>query len=152
MRRTCAIDAAAIGVDEGPVAVPDPAGAESLYLFRIDERRTQSFDDAREDLATIASSLAQQDARPWIALIVDSAEIDPRYGSGVSVANTGDAPLTNVTVRDATLGLSEQIGSLAPKGVCIRPSGSPAPSPRSASANNGAPARHAREDVIDMFL
>jgi len=32
----------------------------------------------------------------------------------VSVANTGDAPLTNVTVRDATLGLSEQIGSLAP--------------------------------------
>ncbi len=85
-----AFDAAAIGVDEGPVAVPDPAGAESLYLFRIDERRTQSFDDAREDLATIASSLAQQDARPWIALIVDSAEIDPRYGSGVSVANTGE--------------------------------------------------------------
>jgi hypothetical protein len=82
-------DTAPIGENAGPVSVDDGAGGESTYVFRVDDRRTIGFDEAREELAGIAESLSQQGARPWIALIVSTAEIDPRFGSGVAVGPDG---------------------------------------------------------------
>jgi len=74
----------------GPVVVTDEAGTENRYVFRIDERRHLGFSDARDDLASIAASLAQQGAQAWIALVVASADIDPRFGSGVTINGNGE--------------------------------------------------------------
>ncbi len=86
-----AFRSATTGRDVGPVVVPNPNGGESLYVFRIDERRRLDFADAREDLAEIADSLAQQGAQSWISLVVSStAEVNPRYGSAVTMSGMGE--------------------------------------------------------------
>jgi hypothetical protein len=88
-----AFSAAESGENAGPVSVDDGMGGQSTYLFRVDDRRTLSFEDARDELSGIAGSLVEQGARPWISLIVASAEIDPRFGSGVTVGAEGQATI-----------------------------------------------------------
>jgi hypothetical protein len=80
---------AAEGENAGPATVTNPGAGESSFLFRVDERVKLSFDDARDELASIAQSLAQQGARPWIALIVSAATVDGRVGSGVETGPDG---------------------------------------------------------------
>jgi hypothetical protein len=82
-----AFRAAPRGSDEGPLSVGDPATGAATYLYRVDERRTIGFGEAREELAQIAQGLAQQGAQTWISLVVSEAEIDPRFGTGVSRVN-----------------------------------------------------------------
>lgn len=80
-----AVEAAPAGSTSDLIAVSTATGGENLYVFRIDERRTVSFEDARTDLEGIAASLTQQGAQPWISLVVWGAEIDPRFGSGIAL-------------------------------------------------------------------
>ena len=75
------------GSNEGPVAVGDPAAGGASFVFRVDDRRTIGFDEARDQLARIAQGLAQQGAQAWIALILAEAQIDSRFGSSVTVSN-----------------------------------------------------------------
>jgi hypothetical protein len=83
------------GSNDGPVDVGDPAAGGATYVFRVDDRRTVGFDEAREELAQIAQGLAQQGAQGWIGLVLAEADIDPRFGTSVSTSNgqpTIDAP------------------------------------------------------------
>ena len=86
-----AFDAAPRGADEGPVSIGD-AAAGGTYVFRVDGRTSVTFDEAREELAQIAQGLAQQGAQAWIGLILEEAEVNPRFGSGVS-GGSGQPPV-----------------------------------------------------------
>lgn len=70
-------------VGEVPDALVVDTGMPSAFLFRVDERRVVSFDDARVQLEEIVGSLAEQGPMPWVRLMLVHAEIDPRFGSGV---------------------------------------------------------------------
>ena len=99
---TDAFDSAAIGRDEGPVTIGDPAAGGATYFYRVDDRRRVGFDEARDELSQILQSLTQQGAQAWIGLVVSEADIDPRFGSGVSSGPNGqaviDAPPVPLTV------------------------------------------------------
>ena len=78
----------------GPVSIGD-AATGATYVFRVDGRTSVTFDEAREELAQIAQGLAQQGAQAWISLILEEAEVNPRFGSDVSGGSgqpTVDAP------------------------------------------------------------
>jgi len=105
-----AFDAARRGTNEGPVAVGDAASG-ATYVFRVDGRTSVAFADAREELAQIAQGLAQQGAQAWIGLILEEAEVDPRFGTGVSSSNgqpTVDAPPMPLTPQ---LDLGDMLGT-----------------------------------------
>lgn len=77
------------GQNSAPVKVSDGQGGEVTYVYRVDERKVVSFTEAQEELAGITGSLAQQGPQAWIALIVADADIDPRFGSGVTTGQQG---------------------------------------------------------------
>jgi hypothetical protein len=91
-----AFTSAPMGEDQDPLTVGDPATGGATYVYRVDDRRTVGFEEAREELAQIAQGLAQQGAQTWIGLVVEAAEVDPRFGSDVSTGAQGqpfvDAP------------------------------------------------------------
>ncbi len=68
-------------VGEGPLA--------SGFVLRVEERQSLSFAAAREELVAIAESLREQGPPPWIQLLVASAEITPRFGSGMATTPEG---------------------------------------------------------------
>lgn len=84
-----AITTAQIGRDEGPVTVSEGAPGETSFVFRVDSRQRLSFDDARAELEGIVGTLAQNGPQPWINVLVQGAEIDPRVGEGVSAGQQG---------------------------------------------------------------
>ena len=49
-----------------------------------------------------------------VACPAGPVQMGSRVEVAITVANTGDAALTNVTVRDPLLGLAEQVGTLEP--------------------------------------
>jgi hypothetical protein len=83
------LDGVATGATRGVVLVDDGAGGVNGYAYRIEARRSLSFDDAREDLAAAAAGLAEQGPDQWIQLLTLSAEVNPRYGQGVARAGQG---------------------------------------------------------------
>lgn len=87
-----AFEAAKLGVDSDPVTVDLGMNGDVRFVFRIDEHRTMSFDDARDELEQLAQSLVMEGPIRWINLIVQGAEIDPRFGSGVVSEPAGSDP------------------------------------------------------------
>ena len=71
------------GVTRDPVFADVGIGGVTTYIYRLDERRTLSFEEARADLAAAATSLAQQGPGQWLQLQLLTATIDPRYGLDV---------------------------------------------------------------------
>lgn len=95
-------------VGEVPDAVVIETGMPSAFLFRVDERRVVAFDEARAQLEEIVGSLAQQGPMAWVRLMLVHAEVDPRFGSGVTqnpdgsvVIEPPSAPPVPVTTPEA---------------------------------------------------
>lgn len=106
-----AIDAAPLGATSDPVSIRMATGTENVYVFRVDERRTVSFEDARSDLEGIAASLIQQGAQPWISLVVWGADVDPRFGSGIAL---GQGQTSIVAPRSPLLPASPSLPATDP--------------------------------------
>jgi hypothetical protein len=83
------LDGVAAGATRGVVLVDDGAGGVNGYAYRLEARRSLSFDDAREDLAAAAGGLAEQGPDQWVQLLTLSAEVNPRYGQGIARAGNG---------------------------------------------------------------
>lgn len=80
---------APVGVTRGVVLTDDGAGGVTAYAYRLESRRTQTFSDAREDLAAAAEGLAQQGPADWVQLIALGAQVNPRYGQDVVRTSSG---------------------------------------------------------------
>lgn len=83
------VERATVGVTRGVVLTADGAGGANAYVYRVEERRNLSFDQARPELAAAVETLAQQGPAQWVQLITLSAEVNPRYGSDVVRSTTG---------------------------------------------------------------
>ncbi|CAB4742019.1 unannotated protein [freshwater metagenome] len=77
--------AAPLGVVAPPVNATDSQGAPVVYLIRVDERRTVSFEEAVPGLLNLVS----QGPELWVQLLVATAQINPRYGSRVGIGPSG---------------------------------------------------------------
>lgn len=84
-----AVDTSRVGSTSSVVLVDDGAGGRTGFVFRVDERQTVGFEEARPQLEGIVDTFAQQGAAPWVQLQVAAADIDPRYGSGVGAGGSG---------------------------------------------------------------
>lgn len=80
---------ASVGVSRGIVLTDDGAGGVTAYAYRLEGRRNLTFDEARDDLAAAAESLAQQGPSQWVQLLTLGAEVDPRYGTEVVRSASG---------------------------------------------------------------
>jgi hypothetical protein len=107
-----AIDAAPEGV-VSDVVLLDAGGTQVGYVFRVTGRERLALDDAREDLVQIITTLVQQGPANWVGLLVATAEVDPRYGSGISTGPGGvptvDPPPTPLQPPAPVLELPEGI-------------------------------------------
>lgn len=82
-----AVESTATGSTTGAVLI---AGGDGVVVLRVDERRSLSFSDAREELAAQVGQFAgEQGPAAWISLIAQSAQINPRYGSGMASQDDG---------------------------------------------------------------
>lgn len=80
-----AVVAAPLKVVAAPIDVTDSKGAPITYLVRVDQRRQVPFQEAVPGLLKLIS----QGPELWVQLVVDSAQINPRYGSGVGTGPKG---------------------------------------------------------------
>lgn len=77
------------GVTRGVVLTTSGGGGVDAFVFRLEERRVVSFDEARDGLAAEAQGLAQQGPVSWVQAQTLLAEINPRYGQQVQIGATG---------------------------------------------------------------
>jgi hypothetical protein len=115
------LERASVGSTRGVVLADDGAGGVNAYVFRLEARRNLSFDEAREDLAAAAASLAEQGPDQWVQLLTLDAQVNPRYGQGVVRAATGfevqppERPALPYADRiEQALALAEAAASAAP--------------------------------------
>lgn len=80
-----AVAGAPLGVVAPPVNATDSEGTPVVYLIRVDERRTVSFEEAVPGLLNLVS----QGPELWVQLLVATAQINPRYGSAVGTGPSG---------------------------------------------------------------
>ncbi len=92
----------------GPVRGIYP-GDEAVLWFVVGSRRHLSFDDARDQLAQVAQSMAQQAVASWLSLKIDEGvTVNPQYGSEVEVGQSG------LTVSAPAVPLGTPVDSGAP--------------------------------------
>lgn len=77
------------GVTRGVVLVGDDASGRVGYAYRIESRKVVPFAEAREELRQLVASFAQQGASAWGVRLALSADVNPRYGSGVARGSSG---------------------------------------------------------------
>ena len=82
-----AVLGAELGVATEPVTATDSQGNPIIYLIRVDERKVASFEEAVPGLLKLIS----QGPDTWVQLVVATAQINPRYGSGVGFGPSGQA-------------------------------------------------------------
>lgn len=80
---------APIGVTRGVVLATGSGGGAEAFVFRLEERRRVSFDEARQELVAAAQRLAQEGPVSWVQAQTLLAEINPRYGQQVQIGATG---------------------------------------------------------------
>ncbi len=83
------VQAAPLGVVAAPLELTDSQGAPIVYLIRVDERKVVPFKGAVPGLLKLIS----QGPDIWMQLVVASAQINPRFGSGVGMGPTGEAAI-----------------------------------------------------------
>jgi len=94
-----AVDSTSTGESTGAVVLTGAASGDAVIVLHIDERRSLSFEDAREELVAQVAQFAS-DAGPasWISLIAQTAQINPRYGSGMSSEADGQGGSATIVV------------------------------------------------------
>ncbi len=85
-----AVAATSVGRTSRVIFVDDGAGGLSAFVLRLDERQRIGLDEAVPELTGIIQTLVEQGPRSWIQLQTSEAEINPRYGSDVSVGGQGE--------------------------------------------------------------
>lgn len=84
-----AVDAVPTGKVTAGVVIAGATGtAPPVAFLRVDRTVRVSFADAREELTGLVSQAAQ-DPSVWTAIVAQTAEINPRYGSGVAAGGSG---------------------------------------------------------------
>lgn len=77
------------GVTRGVVIVGDEQTGRAGYAYRIERRTHVGFDDARKELTQLVAGFAGQGATAWGTRLALAAEVNPRYGSGVTRGSRG---------------------------------------------------------------
>ena len=83
------IDSSRVGAVVGPVAdVID--NDDSVVWFRVESKGRLSFEDAHDQLQELARTIVQQGVSAWLQIRVNErVTIDPQFGSGTSLSQTG---------------------------------------------------------------
>ncbi len=76
-------------VSRGVVLVGDDSSGRVGYAYRIESRKVVPFSEAREELAELVASFAEQGAATWGIRLALSADVNQRYGSGVARGSNG---------------------------------------------------------------
>lgn len=119
-----ALDATPTGEVTSGVAVAASDGTSTVYFLRIDRHEHLSFDQAKSELVPLVAQLVPsqnasqgQSGGPsaWIQLVVQNAEITPRYGSGMSADSSGrltvDPPPVPILPSNAPVAASTASGT-----------------------------------------
>jgi hypothetical protein len=85
-----AVTSTGTGETTGVVPITGTSSGDTIVVLHVDERRSLSFEDARPELVASAQQLAgDAGPAPWVSLQLQSAEINPRYGSGMGSQDDG---------------------------------------------------------------